>query len=108
MKELMQVTKAISDENRVRLLIILKDGEVCACNLNKILGLAASTVSKHLSILKNAGLIDSRKEGRWIHYKLHETNTVAQSVLSWLLSNIKNKAIIESDRAELIKLKGVK
>ncbi len=72
MKEYIKVTKALADETRVRIVMALADGELCVCSITEMLGLAASTVSKHLSILRNAGLVDSRKEGRWIHYRLSQ------------------------------------
>ncbi len=70
MRNFMAVTKAISDENRTRLLMFLDGGELCVCQLIELLGLAPSTVSKHMAILYQAGLVESRKEGRWVHYRL--------------------------------------
>ena len=59
------------DENRVRVLLFLRDGkELCLCQIVEMLGLAPSTVSKHMAILHQAGLVESRKEGRWIYYRL--------------------------------------
>lgn len=60
---------ALSDENRLRLLFALRHGELCVCQLIALLELAPSTVSKHLSILRDAGLLDARKEGRWVYYR---------------------------------------
>jgi ArsR family transcriptional regulator, arsenate/arsenite/antimonite-responsive transcriptional repressor len=70
LKQYLAITKALSDSNRVRLLCALRDGELCVCQLIVLLVLAPSTVSKHLSILAHAGLIESRKEGRWVYYRL--------------------------------------
>jgi ArsR family transcriptional regulator len=70
MKLYLRVTKALSDSNRVRMLCALRGGELCVCQLIELLGLAPSTVSKHLSIMHQAGLIESRKEGRWVYYRL--------------------------------------
>ncbi len=61
---------ALSDTTRLRLLMALRDGELCACQLIALAGLAPSTVSKHLALLREAGLVASRKEGRWVHYRL--------------------------------------
>ena len=63
MRELMGITKALSDPNRVRILLSLRRGELCVCQITELFGLATSTVSKHLSILSEAGLILSRKTG---------------------------------------------
>lgn len=70
MKNYVAITKALSDPNRVRMLCALRSGELCVCQLIELLGLAPSTVSRHLSILNQADLIDSRKEGRWVYYRL--------------------------------------
>jgi ArsR family transcriptional regulator, arsenate/arsenite/antimonite-responsive transcriptional repressor len=70
MRDFMAVTKALADENRVRVLMVLKPGELCVCQIVELLGLAPSTVSKHMAILKQARLVDSRKDGRWMFYQL--------------------------------------
>jgi len=70
MRNIINITKALSDENRVRALMMLFQGELCVCQLIQMLGLAPSTVSKHMSILYQAGLVDARKEGRWNYYRL--------------------------------------
>ena len=70
MQEFMAVTKALADENRVRVLLFLGGGELCVCQIVEMLGLAPSTVSKHMAILHQAGLVESRKEGRWMYYRL--------------------------------------
>ena len=69
MRDLMAVLKALSDENRVRVLVALKAKELCVCQITELLGLAPSTVSKHMAILKQARLVDSRKQERWIFYR---------------------------------------
>lgn len=70
MREFMTVVRALGDENRVRALLALRGTELCLCQLVLFLGLAPSTVSKHMSILKHARLVDSRKSGRWVYYRL--------------------------------------
>jgi DNA-binding transcriptional ArsR family regulator len=64
------ITKALADENRVRALLALGDQEVCVCQIIELLQLAPSTVSKHMSILKQAKLVSGRKKGRWMYYRL--------------------------------------
>ncbi len=61
---------ALSDESRLRLLFALRHGELCVCQLIALMERAPSTVSKHLSLLRDAGLVDSRKHGRWVYYRL--------------------------------------
>ncbi len=70
MKNALRVFSALSDENRLRMVYALRRGELCVCQLIDLVGLSPSTVSKHLSILRDAGLLDSRKEGRWVYYRL--------------------------------------
>ena len=70
MRRIVRTTKALADENRIRIIGALKGRELCVCQLIELLSLAPSTVSKHLSILRHARLIDSRKQERWIYYRL--------------------------------------
>lgn len=72
MRDRLDVLKALADETRMRALCALRDGELCVCRLIALLELAPSTVSKHLSILRAARLVESRKEGRWMYYRLAE------------------------------------
>ena len=72
MRELMAVVKALADENRVRIVLALQPGELCVCQIVELLRLAPSTVSKHMSILEAARLVDRRKQGRWMFYRLAE------------------------------------
>jgi DNA-binding transcriptional ArsR family regulator len=70
MREFLAVTKALSDESRVRVLLFLREGELCLCQIVEMLGLAPSTVSKHMAVLHGVGLVESRKDGRWMYYRL--------------------------------------
>lgn len=65
-----RVFKAFADTNRLKILKLLKEGELCACELTIALSNSQSTVSHHLSVLKNAGLIKERKEGKWSYFRL--------------------------------------
>ena len=62
--------KALAHPVRVRILAMLRGGELCVCQLNAVIGLAPSTISAHLADLKDAGLVAERKSGRWVHYRL--------------------------------------
>ena len=70
MKDALKIFGALSDESRLRMLFALRHGELCVCQLIELMGLSASTVSKHLSILRDAGLLESRKDGRWVYYRM--------------------------------------
>ena len=97
MLEIINITKALSDENRVRALMMLVEGELCVCQIIEMLGLAPSTVSKHMFILRQAGLVETRKEGRWIYYRLADRKAKKTSeILDWLERHLKNdKRILE-------------
>lgn len=86
MTELVRITKALADEQRLKLMAALGRREVCVCQLTELLKLAPSTVSKHLSILQQAGLIVGRKQGRWVHYRLagREAGSLVRETLAWL------------------------
>lgn len=70
MKRFIRVMKAFADPSRVKIIKILGVKELCVCEIQQLLGLAQPTVSKHLKILEEAGLVDYRKEGSWIIYRL--------------------------------------
>ncbi len=72
MKEFIRVMKALSDPNRVRIVKLLQLKELCVCELQELLGLAQSTVSKHLKLLDDAGVIQQRREGAWVIYAVSE------------------------------------
>lgn len=73
MKKIAEAMKALSEEVRLRLLLLLSDGELCVCDLMSALELPQSTISRHLAYLKNNGWVESRRRGVWMHYRLAET-----------------------------------
>ena len=89
MRDFMNITKALADESRIRLLFALRDGELCACQLVEFLALAGSTVSKHLSLLYQSGLVELRKEGRWVYYSLPGAGapSAVRSALKWVFQS---------------------
>ena len=64
------VFKALCDENRVRILKYLLSGEKCACHLLEDLSIAQSTLSHHMKVLCDSGLVTGRKDGKWMHYSI--------------------------------------
>ena len=80
------MTKALSDGQRIRIMMLLRGGELCVCRIVDVLALAPSTVSKHLSILSEADLVEMRKDGRWAYYRLAqgEARKMVRPVLKWL------------------------
>ena len=70
MRQAAQVFKALSEPIRLRILLLLSHGELCVCDLVAVLGTAQSTVSRHLLVLRTAGLITARRKGKWTYYRL--------------------------------------
>jgi DNA-binding transcriptional ArsR family regulator len=101
MRDFLYITKALADENRLRMLMALQRGEECVCRITELMGLAMSTVSKHLSILYQAGLVNARKEGRWIYYSLpgKSAPTAAREALAWVRRSLEgNEQIVEDEK----------
>ena len=103
MRELETALKAAGDPTRTRILKLLEDRELCVCQIQAVLRLAPSTVSKHLAILKAAGLVDDRREGRWIHYSLagDRFNPHASGVLQLVRGALDRDPKIMDDRRRL-------
>jgi ArsR family transcriptional regulator len=66
------IFKALSDETRLRIYLLLGQGEICVCHIQAALGTTQTKVSRHLGVLRNAGLVTSRREGLWIYYRRSE------------------------------------
>ena len=103
MRDFMSVTKALADANRVRMLLALRGRELCACQITELFGLAPSTMSKHLSILHQAGLVDSRKDGRWVYYSLpgKEAPAAVRKALEWVCDSLTENERIADDTKRL-------
>ncbi|MFH1918461.1 MAG: metalloregulator ArsR/SmtB family transcription factor [Planctomycetota bacterium] len=103
MRDFMAVVRALADENRVRALLALRERELCLCQIIELLGLAPSTVSKHMTILKQARLVDSRKNGRWNYYRLADEDVPveAKEALAWLYKSLSGDPRIGEDNARL-------
>lgn len=100
MEELINISKALSDSNRVRTLMALRNGELCVCRIIELLGLAPSTVSKHMSVLRHSGLVESRKEERWIYYRLPDSTKSSRTIntaIEWLINTLTKDDIIIKD-----------
>jgi ArsR family transcriptional regulator, arsenate/arsenite/antimonite-responsive transcriptional repressor len=106
MRDVVTIAKALSDENRVRILAILEGRELCVCQVIELLGLAPSTVSKHLSILKHARLIDGRKHGRWMYYRLagEDVPAVAKDAIGWALNALRRDQQRAKDAERLLQI----
>lgn len=91
-KELEKSLKALGDRNRLRIVNMLKDRAMCVCEITDILKLSQSTVSGHLRILKEAGIVEDTKDGLWVEYHLWSDRETNRHLLSLVQS------IFESDK----------
>lgn len=84
-KEIATIFKAFCDENRIRILLLLLDGEKCACRLLEEMNITQPTLSHHMKILCDSGIVVGRKDGKWIHYSLSDEGIEkAQKFLEFL------------------------
>ncbi|GAB6054710.1 winged helix-turn-helix transcriptional regulator [Methanobacterium alkalithermotolerans] len=81
-----EVLKALADPTRLKILHLLKNGELCACEIIEVLDKPQPTVSHHLTLLKNAGFLKWRKEGVWIHYQLSHPDIM--ELVDQIMNNI--------------------
>ena len=87
MRDFIKVMKALSDPNRVRIVKLLQYRVLCVCEIQELLGLAQSTVSKHLKLLEEARLIDFSKDGLWVNYRL--SDGIGNPYAAALLDNLR-------------------
>ena len=103
MQPFLAITKALSDETRVRALLSLREGELCLCQIIELLGLAPSTVSKHMDLLEQAGLIKRRKQGRWHYFQLagRDAAPTVQRALRWVFDALQTEPMLQADAKKL-------
>ena len=92
--------KAVGDVNRVRILKMLEERELCVCEVREILDLSNSTVSQHLALLRAADLIVDAKDGKWVNYRLNDEseNTLVRSVLDLMKKSFEDDETVREDR----------
>ena len=101
MRELLAITKALSDESRLRALASIRNGELCVCQIIHVLGLSPATVSKHMDILERASLVRRRRQGKWRYYRLNDDPKagLALSALTWVFEQLpKDPRLVEDAR----------
>jgi ArsR family transcriptional regulator len=100
MKDLLTMLKALSDETRLRILKLLEHGELCVCDIVAAFDASQPKISFHLAVLKAAGLVKDRKEGKWMHYRIDETDLFKRFLVLSLLERIPREEM-EDDRKRL-------
>ena len=110
MYELLSVFKALSEETRLRIVKLLEQGELCVCDIVAALDMIQPKVSFHLGALKEAGLIRDRKQGRWIHYRLDDSDMFKRFLILSVLERIPEHVVGEDKRrlGNFAKTKGLK
>ncbi|MBC8387330.1 MAG: winged helix-turn-helix transcriptional regulator [Actinobacteria bacterium] len=113
LEKITKILKALSDENRIRIICLLKiKKDTCVCELREVIGLSQPTVSSHLKILENAGLVSYRKEGQWVNYYINQNLDVnTLNIINNIIDCLKNdkkikedcKKIFSTNRAEICK-----
>ena len=93
-KKTATIFKAFCDENRIKILQLLLDGEKCACKLLEALAITQPTLSHHMKILLDSGIVNGRKEGKWMHYSISKEGLEkAQEYLKFLKNNGKEESL---------------
>jgi ArsR family transcriptional regulator len=99
-QETLNIFKALSDEIRLRILKLLRNGELCVCDIVAALDMSQPKISFHLATLKEAGLIRDRKAGRWTHYRLDDSDLFRRFLLLSALERISDDDVLP-DRERL-------
>jgi len=103
-RPLSQVFRALGDETRLRIVALLSHGELCVCHLEKALSLSQPNASRQLGILKNAGIVDSRRDGTWVYYRLDkQTHEAVEAQLRALVKAFGAEDALKADHARLKK-----
>lgn len=99
MNSILMLARALGDESRIRAIMMLRSGELCVCQIIKALKLAPATVSKHMSILHEVGIVERHKRGRWAYYRLagRKAAPAVSHAMKWLVTNVKMNAQIRRD-----------
>jgi len=103
LKNMEKIIKALADENRIRIIYLLKvKKNLCVCEITNIIGLSQPTISSHLKLLENAGLIESHKDGLWVNYNINSQLCFFSSKFIEIIhKDLKNDKQISSDLKKL-------
>lgn len=99
MEKVIQKFKALGDENRFRILMLLLERPLCVCELLEVLDIKGGTLSAHLKLLKNAGLISQKKEGRWVIYSISTDNN--KNFLEQIEQELEDNKITQNDKMKI-------
>ena len=102
MEELAQLYKALSDETRIRIMLLLLRGELCVCDIQAVLDEPQSKISRHLAYLKHSGLLRSKRVGVWMHYLIKESaDETCKAQLAFMEERLSKLPQYQEDREKL-------
>jgi ArsR family transcriptional regulator, arsenate/arsenite/antimonite-responsive transcriptional repressor len=99
--------KALGDETRLRIVALLTHGELCVCHVQEALGLSQPNVSRHLAILRSAGIVEDRRDRNWVHYRLSsQADPECKRQLRELMRGFAKREVLRRDVERLLKSRG--
>ena len=99
--------KALGDETRLRIVALLSHGELCVCHIHEALGLSQPNVSRHLAVLRAAGVLEDRRDGKWVRYRLRsQQDPDCENHLRALVKAFTKREVLRADVARLLKVRG--
>jgi ArsR family transcriptional regulator len=106
-RSLSRLFKALGDETRVRIVALLAHGELCVCHIEDALGLQQSTTSRQLGVLRAAGLVEARRDGSWVYYRLAlQTDALCKRVVRDLARDFAARVTMRRDVERLVRTRG--
>lgn len=103
LKNFTKILKTLSDENRLRIAFMLLYKPLCVCEINEVLDIALSTISAHLKSMKYSGIIEDKKEGRWVIYKIVNNDNLIE-LIKYLYDKVKDDPVVIRDMEKLLTL----
>jgi len=101
-RPLSRLFRALGDETRVRIVALLAHGELCVCHIEQALGLSQPNASRQLSVLRAAGVVDSRRDGTWVYYRIaDQQHDAVQRVLTVVVESFATQRVLRADHARL-------
>ena len=98
MEEYVDMFKALSDETRLRIIILLSEKELCVCQIEAALGLPQAKVSRHLTVLRHAGLVHARRNGLWMYYSIAKPkNCLEEKMFSCFKTCVRKETFFKKD-----------
>ncbi len=102
MEKLLSVFKALSGRNRMRVVsALLEYDELCACQVTELLQVTGATASRHMGVLLSSKLVESRKQGKWVYYRIPREKNEYLPLIDWIREELGEESVTETDRKRL-------